>query len=627
MKTGHWIVSGDRTSCGGIVLEGSATKFMGPDRRPVATVGCTATCGKYSGNYCITGGFPGETIEGRYAASTLYSRVNCPCNATLIPSQTWAHHALHPETTEQNNFSEHAQHAQAARKIVTLGAGHEEKDVKQKRQEITLTIGIFFDGTGNNAVNTENMMAVCKARHYSLSDPDIKSILERCAKEMTGVSGIRSTSYIGYYTNVHWLKTLYKTDLLPASGNIQASLYIEGIGTESGKPDSQPGQGMGIADTGVIAKTDRAVSHLAQIIHKTLSDIKNDEPDTEFIIKSLQFDIFGFSRGAAASRHFANRVQSEDSAIINAIRLGLQDYEFRGAPAGKIRFIGLFDTVAAIGTPTNGLNPHNADTGDVNIILRPGVAEKVFHITAQHECRFNFALNSVSPAWPELALPGVHSDIGGGYLPVVKEDLFLSRPETETVPLRQADDKTRVYRRASDQLAVIKEYPALASLLRTHPVTVESWHDERMPQNKYSDFQKRSYAALTLRNRLVKHDWSKVVLRVMIDAAQEAGVIFNVIDFHNPELSLPAELIPHCEKALAMGKAVRTGQPVTAFTPDELDQLAKEYIHCSAHWNALITDQEGLLNGGAAPADVISFIHRPDEQWTRTCYNMDGKQI
>ncbi|HCC5872072.1 TPA: hypothetical protein N3018_005024 [Klebsiella pneumoniae] len=46
----------------------------------------------------------------------------------------------------------------------------------------------------------------------------------------------------------------------------------------------------------------------------------------------------------------------------------------------------------------------------MKLTLRPGVAEKVFHITAANECRFNFALNSVKPAWLELALPGAHSD-------------------------------------------------------------------------------------------------------------------------------------------------------------------------------------------------------------------------
>ncbi|VEB92273.1 Uncharacterized conserved protein [Citrobacter koseri] len=132
------------------------------------------------------------------------------------------------------------------------------------------------------------------------------------------------------------------------------------------------------------------------------------------VFDTFLFDIFGFSRGAAAARHFANRVQSEDGAIVNAINAGMVKQVYTGKPAGKTRFMGIFDTVTAVGTPFNGLNPHSADTGDVNIRLRPGVAQKVFHITAQHECRYNFALNSVAPAWPEITLPGVHSDIGGG---------------------------------------------------------------------------------------------------------------------------------------------------------------------------------------------------------------------
>jgi hypothetical protein len=46
------------------------------------------------------------------------------------------------------------------------------------------------------------------------------------------------------------------------------------------------------------------------------------------------FDIFGFSRAAAAARHFANRVQAEEHAIINAISTGMRKFNYRGAPAG-----------------------------------------------------------------------------------------------------------------------------------------------------------------------------------------------------------------------------------------------------------------------------------------------------
>ncbi|MBE8332584.1 type VI secretion system tube protein Hcp, partial [Leptospira borgpetersenii serovar Ballum] len=102
------------------------------------------------------------------------------------------------------------------------------------------------------------------------------------------------------------------------------------------------------------------------------------------------------------------------------------------------------------------------------------------HITAQHECRFNFALNSVKPAWPELALPGVHSDIGGGYNPDEHEAYFLTRPEFETVPLSTSDTETRIYRQTCAQLKAMDSYPAIAPLLNALAVNADTWHDDRL---------------------------------------------------------------------------------------------------------------------------------------------------
>jgi hypothetical protein len=145
------------------------------------------------------------------------------------------------------------------------------------------------------------------------------------------------------------------------------------------------------------------VAQLVKTIETTLASLKG-----KFVVDTLLFDIFGFSRGAAAARHFANRIQAEDSTVISAISTGMGTVSYCGAPAGITRFLGIMDTVAAVGTVANGLDPHSADTGSVNIQLRPGVAQKVFHLTAQHECRYNFALNSIARDWPELALPGMH---------------------------------------------------------------------------------------------------------------------------------------------------------------------------------------------------------------------------
>lgn len=493
-------------------------------------------------------------------------------------------------------------------------------------RNINLTLGIFFDGTGNNAVNTQNMLAAFTAAHFDLSDPDAESILARTAQQNMGVSGIGATSYIGGYTNIHWLNTLYKTDIPLDSGQAQAAIYVEGIGTEAGKPDSLMGLTFGVADTGVIAKTDLAVKQIAGAIGSFLVDIAKVLSIPSLKVTELRFDIFGFSRGAAAARHFANRVQAADRAIINAIRQGMNSVDYTGTPAGKTRFIGIFDTVAAIGTPQNGLNPHAANTGEVNILLRPGVAENVFHITAQNECRFNFALNSVEPAWPELALPGAHSDIGGGYLPVTRENLYLTRPEAETVPLSTPPQKSRAYQHAIAQLPVLESSAVIAPIIRTNEISADVWEDERMPAHPKEGMQKRAFAALTMKHRLVKNDWSKVALRVMLDAAQAAGVVFDPITNEYNELLLSSELNALAQKAISSATSVRSGRTSDPFTSADIDLLAQDYIHCSANWNSITFDRKGSAYGGTSASEIIGFVNRPDENWQRTTYNMDGNK-
>ena len=498
-------------------------------------------------------------------------------------------------------------------------------EIKQpEKRNITLTLGFFFDGTGNNAVNTQNMLAACTAAHFDLTDPDAESILARTAQEQMGVTGIGATSYTGGYTNIHWLNTLYKTDLPIDSGQAQAAIYVEGIGTEAGKADSMIGLSFGVADTGVIAKTDLAVKKIAEAIKDALRKLQQKMHGCVITVTSFRFDIFGFSRGAAAARHFANRIQMEDLVIINAIRYGMSDVAYSGAPAGKTRFIGIFDTVAAIGTPQHGLNPHTANTGDVNIVLRPGVAEKVFHITAQHECRFNFALNSVQPAWPELALPGSHSDIGGGYLPVMRENLYLTRPEAETVPLDRPLAQTRAYRNSVAQLSVLDTSVVAAPLIRTNEIVADAWEDTRMPVHPRDGMQKRAFAAMVMKKRLVKNDWSKVVLRVMIDAAQNAGAVFDPITNEYSELLVPTALVPLSEKAIASATAIRSGIAANPYTPAEIDIVAQDYIHCSANWNTIVLDRKGKVYGGTYVSETIGFVNRPDEDWHRTTYNLDG---
>lgn len=511
------------------------------------------------------------------------------------------------------------QHAQSVRKNPVARDATPEPEPR----EITLTIGVFFDGTGNNSSNSTERQNACSGEHFGLSSAEAESAQTQCVKLKLGHSGTAAGSHLGYYTNVHWLFTLYNDELTAASGSGQEAIYIEGIGTENGEGDSAYGMMSGRGDTGVVSKTDKAVGAVVTAIQDYLS---KHPAARASIIKKLQFDIFGFSRGAAAARHFANRVASQDVAIIAAIKTGLEDVTFTGTPGGSTRFLGIFDTVAAIGTPVNGMNPHSADTGEVNIVLRPGVAQKVFQITARHESRFNFALNSIQPAWPELALPGAHSDIGGGYNPDEYEACFVTRPYFTTVPLSTPDSQTRSYQQAAQEQQRMADYPAIAPLLQQQKPAIHSWSDERLPADRYGTLQKRSAAALVL-ERPTRNDWSKVVLRVMLDAAQEAGAVFNSILPKDSNLSLPAELNILCEKARLMGRAARNGQLVSDFSPAEMALLAGKYLHCSAHWNSVVRDKQGQISGAVKPLALINFTNRPDRHWQRTVYNMDGNKI
>lgn len=622
MTEGFFLYHLDKTTCGGRILSGASdeTYTIGGIERQQVREGDPLTCGKHEGRFRVCGGM-GDTYEVNGVlkewAGSLHSYSSCPCRARFI-------HSVSTHTYEIDcNAGRAAERAEAAERKARQSEPEQRAQAAKKKREITLTIGVFFDGTGNNANNSGARQAACSGEHFGMNNAEATSGLEQCLRLNQGVSGTAAGSYIGYYSNVHWLHALYSTDFPSSIEQGQYAVYIEGIGTEDGAGDSTYGMGTGRGDTGVVKKTDRAIAALAAAIKDYLA--KPSEVDAG-IVRQLQFDIFGFSRGAAAARHFANRVFSQDRAIISAIKMGLGDVEFSGTPGGKTRFLGIFDTVAAIGTPVNGLNPHSADTGEVNVVLRPGVAEKVFHITAQHECRFNFALNSVKPAWPELALPGAHSDIGGGYNPEEREACFLTRPEFETVPLSTPDTETRIYRQTCAQLKTMDGYPAIAPLLNAVEVNADVWHDDRMPADRYGALQKRSGAALVI-DRLTRNDWSKVALRVMLDAAQDAGVVFDPILPKDDYLSLRAELNNLCEKAIIMGRAVRNGQSIQGFTTSEILMLAEKYIHCSANWNSVLRDNEGRVSGAVRPAKLMTFTNRPDERWQRTVYDMDGNRI
>ncbi|MBE8596631.1 T6SS phospholipase effector Tle1-like catalytic domain-containing protein [Xenorhabdus sp. BG5] len=489
-------------------------------------------------------------------------------------------------------------------------------EVQAIESGITLTIGVFFDGTGNNTENiNERLLCVPEATNTSQQSMS-------CSFNQFGLPGDTSRiSYDSYYTNVHLLYQIHKQGRIDDNSH-QIKVYIEGIGTQAGKSDSVVGYGLGIGETGVHAKTEMAIQKIKTELTESLKSIQGN-------IKCLQFDLIGFSRGAAAARHFANRVFNRDPVLAQALSDGFNQRNYLNKstyPTGKNRFLGIFDTVAAIGTLSNGLNPHTADTGDVDIRLPAGIAEHIFHITAANECRYNFSLNSIKPDYPELIFPGAHSDIGGGYNPMETEKLFITRPRSLTIDESTPNNTTWIYKKAQNELSQMRSYPAIAPLLHNNEVKVEMWQNNQFyPRNDLERFQKQVAAAAVL-YREITNDWSKVVMLVMQDAAQEAGVIFGKPNTDDKDYQLCPELAPLVEKAINQGRAVLQGQSLIPFNEKELDLIQTKYVHCSSHWNSVVIKDE-QIQGGVNAVELVSFVNRPCEKWHRAIFDITGKEI
>ena len=246
-----------------------------------------------------------------------------------------------------------------------------------------LVIGVFFDGTWNNYENSQ----------------------QGYADRQSGIDD-QGGSYAAGGTNVHKLYDLYKEGEQSKNAcggtdvhNLRA--YVDGIGTRAREDDSRIGGATGYGSWGVDARVFETCLRLDTLINQISL---NAEP------REIILDVFGFSRGAAAARYFVNAFNAGE---ITWEKIGPLNDRRAIVPEGrniKTRFLGVFDTVAAL-----GLNANDAVNKDINIHLNQSSADHVVHLTANDEFRHNFSLNQVLPdGGLEISLPGSHGDVGGG---------------------------------------------------------------------------------------------------------------------------------------------------------------------------------------------------------------------
>lgn len=266
-------------------------------------------------------------------------------------------------------------------------------------------IAVFFDGTGNN------------------------DEVDQAKKKWSNVARL----YYSARLAAHGQKT--KT---------QYAIYIAGVGTKfNGRAaewiaassawieDSMFGSGAGSGG-------DRRMEHARDMVNESLKTAlianaklfgsetakyakKSAEKSFEEVntalskhrlIKIINLSIFGFSRGAALARAFANR-------FVQACKTEGDDLLYQGYPL-RINFIGVFDTVASFGVPAqNARTPFTERE-----LVVPKSVERCVHFVAAHELRFSFPVDLIRKGgalpgnWLEKVYPGVHSDVGGGYEPV-----------------------------------------------------------------------------------------------------------------------------------------------------------------------------------------------------------------
>lgn len=278
------------------------------------------------------------------------------------------------------------------------------KEAPGPRQDCSdvIHISVFFDGTGNNKDEDEvprkwsNPARMWRAAEMAAprGEPIYPIYISGVGTPFNGpANGAKDTSLV-------WLED-----------------NVEGMGAGGGG-DRRMGFGADNVNARLrdvlIANAQRAGGDLKkyadQSRSKSFSEV-NDALGKHRLIKMINLSVFGFSRGAALARAFANRV-------INQCKDSSEGLSYQGHPI-RVNFLGIFDTVASFGVPAQNIR-YPWDERD--LIVSPKV-ERCVHYVAGHELRFAFPVDLIrkdgklNSSWEEKTYPGVHSDVGGGYEP------------------------------------------------------------------------------------------------------------------------------------------------------------------------------------------------------------------
>jgi hypothetical protein len=388
-----------------------------------------------------------------------------------------------------NMFSEESIISSAGQKVQQKGAdqGIEHKDPltpKQPADSVNVYVGMFFDGTGNNRFNSEKVYySKVHSKNTNIVASTIPAHFEMVKKvngEEVKVKIADRDSYWNPYSNVVKLLDLYKEQKNPdykdpknptLGKHVILKQYVEGIGTQRDSEDDVLGSALARGQRGIIGRVEEGIKKL---IKDQFGVVKTKK------INKIVFDVFGFSRGASAARHFCNEVKKKASYANEMVN---DPYDKFPMPSGKkivsshaggllgqllkqngykpvgetfsieIRFLGVFETVISDGIVKENLGYKAIPLSILAPVIQESLRDiktkvgdlgikNIFHIKAASEWRQNFAFTPTN-AGHTISMLGAHSDIGGGYANLDKYttvlDYFDLEPnDTKTWKEKQA---------------------------------------------------------------------------------------------------------------------------------------------------------------------------------------------
>lgn len=411
---------------------------------------------------------------------------------------------------------------------------------KQKKPEqktgVKVTINIFFDGTKNNAKNTEARLTYEKEQKEGRK----KKELSKDAKAFKE-NDEDNSSYDNYYSNVAIMYGI--NTVIPKDREIK--IYIEGEGTEEHKTDSTKGYAFGSGATGVTAKVIKAFQKIKAEIGKLKKE--GNITETQFV-NEIDLTVFGFSRGAAAARHF----------IAQRGRLQLE-YNLESAKF-HIKFVGLYDTVSSYSESMSISPDFDNDVDELQLKLE-GNIKKVVHLTASDEYRENFSLTNIKSSIRagvgfELELPGVHSDIGGGYAEQENEKRHLSSDLLQFNEVKTTLAKQGWY--TSNQF-----------------YTIETNKGDGTDHSEYQLFGVR---------KAIPNSYQFIPLAIMVKLAEKYGLKFNKKEFEAGDklYSVPEDLQDAKESLIAYAESNDGAVSKKVTVREEyLKPIRNKYLHRS----------------------------------------------